>query len=41
MLLLAEAKGVGSTDLSRIEVAGLPIPEARVDFGPGATGKRV
>ena len=41
VLLLAEAKGVGSTDLSRIEVAGLPIPEARVDFGPGATGKRV
>jgi hypothetical protein len=40
-LLLAEAAGLGSADLSRIEVAGLPIKEARVNFGPGAIGKRV
>lgn len=38
-LMLAEAKGVGTTDLSRIEIAGLPLKEARIDFGPGATGK--
>jgi uncharacterized protein (DUF362 family) len=38
-LTLAEAKGVGTTDLNRIEIAGLSLKEARVDFGPGPTGK--
>ena len=40
-LKLAEAVGIGTTDLSRIEVAGLSIREARFNFGPGAIGKRV
>jgi uncharacterized protein (DUF362 family) len=40
-LLLAEAAGLGSADLSKIEIAGLSLKEARVDFGPGATGKKV
>jgi uncharacterized protein (DUF362 family) len=40
-LLLAEAAGLGSADLSRIEIAGLSIKEARVNFGPGAIGKKV
>jgi hypothetical protein len=31
-LLLAEQLGVGSADLSRIEVAGVPIQEAMFDF---------
>jgi hypothetical protein len=38
-LKLAEAVGIGSTDLNRIEVVGTPIKEARIDFGPGAVGK--
>jgi uncharacterized protein (DUF362 family) len=38
-LKLAEAVGIGSADLKRIEVAGLSLAEARVDFGPGAVGK--
>jgi uncharacterized protein (DUF362 family) len=38
-LKLAEAVGIGTTDLKRIEVVGLPIREARIDFGPGAVGK--
>jgi len=33
-LELAEAKGLGSRDLGRIEVAGTPIREARFDFAP-------
>jgi uncharacterized protein (DUF362 family) len=40
-LKLAEAKGIGTTDLRRIEVAGLSIREAMHDFGPGPTGKPV
>jgi uncharacterized protein (DUF362 family) len=40
-LLLAEAAGLGSADLSRIEIAGLSIEDARVNFGPGAIGKKV
>jgi uncharacterized protein (DUF362 family) len=40
-LLLAEAAGLGSADLSRIEIAGLSIKDARVNFGPGAIGKKV
>jgi uncharacterized protein (DUF362 family) len=39
MLKLAEAVGIGTTDLSRIEVAGLSIKDARMDFGPGPVGK--
>ena len=39
MLKLAEAAGLGTTDLSRIEVVGLPIAQARINFGPGAVGK--
>ncbi|MBZ5584316.1 MAG: DUF362 domain-containing protein [Acidobacteriia bacterium] len=40
-LRLAEAVGIGATDLKQIEVAGLSIKEAFCDFGPGATGKPV
>ena len=40
-LKLAEAVGVGTTDLSRIEVTGLKVPEARCDFGPGPIGKKI
>ena len=40
-LKLAEAVGIGTTDLNRIEVAGLSIKDARFDFGPGAIGKQV
>jgi uncharacterized protein (DUF362 family) len=38
-LKLAEAVGIGTTDLNRIEVVGLPINQAKIDFGPGAVGK--
>src|SRR5581483_5752488 len=38
-LKLAEAVGIGTTDLDRIEVVGLSIKDARIDFGPGAVGK--
>jgi len=38
-LKLAEAAGLGTADLNRIDVAGLSIKEARIDFGPGAVGK--
>ena len=38
-LKLAEAVGLGTTDLNRIEVVGLSIKQAKVNFGPGATGK--
>jgi hypothetical protein len=31
-LLLAEAPGVGSADLSRIQVRGMPIAKARYQF---------
>jgi hypothetical protein len=33
-LELAEARGLGSRDLSRIEVAGIRIADARFDFAP-------
>jgi hypothetical protein len=32
-LLLAEARGIGTTDLRNIEVRGLPIREAMFQFG--------
>jgi uncharacterized protein (DUF362 family) len=38
---LAQAAGIGSADLKRIEVAGLSIKEALCDFGPGPTGQPV
>ncbi len=40
-LKLCEEAGVGTTDLSRIEVAGLSIKEAFHDFGPGPTGRKI
>jgi len=40
-LKLCEAEGVGTTDLSRIEVAGLSIKEALHDYGPGPTGQKI
>ncbi len=40
-LKLCEAAGVGTTDLSRIEVAGLSIKDALHDFGPGPTGQKI
>ncbi len=38
-LKLAEAVGIGTANLSRIEVVGLRLDQARVPFGPGAVGK--
>lgn len=40
-MLLLEAKGIGTTDLAKIEVAGLSIKEALHDFGPGPTGQKI
>ncbi len=40
-LKLAEAAGIGTADLNRIEVVGLSLKEARVNFGPGAVGKKL
>jgi uncharacterized protein (DUF362 family) len=40
-LKLAEAVGIGTTDLAKIEVAGLSVREATFDFGPGPVGKKV
>ena len=39
MLKLAEAVGIGTTDLNRIEVVGVSIKDARINFGPGPVGK--
>ena len=41
MLKLAEAVGIGSTDLNRIEVVGLSIKDAKINFGPGPVGKKM
>jgi uncharacterized protein (DUF362 family) len=41
VIKLAQAAGIGSADLKRIEVAGLSIQEALCDFGPGPTGQTV
>lgn len=38
---LAEAVGIGTTNLARIEVAGLSTKDALFKYGPGAIGKRV
>ena len=40
-LKLCEAVGVGTTDLTRIEVAGLSVKDAFCDFGPGPTGQKI
>ena len=40
-LKLAEAVGLGTTDLNRIEVVGLSIKDAHINFGPGAVGKKM
>jgi uncharacterized protein (DUF362 family) len=40
-LRLCEAVGVGSTDLNRIEVAGLNVKQALCDYGPGPTGQKI
>ncbi|MBV9265205.1 MAG: DUF362 domain-containing protein [Acidobacteriaceae bacterium] len=40
-LKLAESVGLGTTDLTRIEVVGLSIDAARINFGPGAVGKKL
>ena len=40
-LKLCEAAGVGTADLSRIEVAGLSIKEALHDYGPGPIGQKI
>jgi uncharacterized protein (DUF362 family) len=37
-LALAEAAGIGTTDLQRIEVVGLSLREAVHSYGPGAVG---
>lgn len=42
MLKLAEAAGVGTTDLNRIDVVGVSLKDARIsNFGPGAVGKKL
>jgi uncharacterized protein (DUF362 family) len=40
-LKLCEAKGLGTTDLARIEVAGLSVKEALHDYGPGPVGHTI
>lgn len=40
-LLLAEAAGLGSAGLSKIEIAGLSLKDAKIDFGPGPIGKKL
>jgi len=41
LIRLAQAVGIGTGDLSRIELPGLKIKEALCDYGPGPTGKPV
>ncbi len=40
-LKLAEAVGIGTADLNRIEVLGLTVKQAQISFGPGAVGKKL
>jgi uncharacterized protein (DUF362 family) len=40
-LTLAEAVGIGTAELARIEVTGLSLEEARFDYGPGPTGETI
>ncbi len=39
-LKLAEAVGIGTADLNRIEVLGLSLKQAQINFGPGTVGKK-
>jgi uncharacterized protein (DUF362 family) len=39
MLLLAEQAGIGTADLSKIEVAGVSVKDAMYDYGPGPIGE--
>lgn len=38
MLKLAEAAGIGTAELSKIEVVGLSVKDAKMNFGPGPVG---
>lgn len=40
-LRLAEEAGIGTRDPKRIEVVGLSIKGAHINFGPGAVGKKL
>lgn len=40
-LLLAEAAGLGSADIAKIEIAGVSLKDAKVDFGPGPIGRKI
>lgn len=40
-LKLGEARGIGTAEISQIEVAGLSLRDATFDFGPGPTGEPV
>src|SRR6201995_4510048 len=40
-LRLAEEAGIGTGDLKRIEVVGLSLKDAHINFGPGAVGKKL
>src|ERR1700722_2632190 len=40
-LRLAEEAGIGTRNLKRIEVVGLSIKDAHINFGPGAVGKKL
>jgi uncharacterized protein (DUF362 family) len=40
-MMLAEAAGLGPADLNKIEIAGVALKDAKVDFGPGPAGRRV
>ena len=40
-LRLAEEVGLGTRDLKRIEVVGLSVKDAQINFGPGAIGKKL
>jgi uncharacterized protein (DUF362 family) len=40
-LKLAEAAGIGTADLNRIEIAGLSIKQALSDYGPGPIGRTI
>ncbi len=40
-LRVPEEAGIGTRDLKRIEVVGLSIKDAHINFGPGAVGKKM
>ena len=37
----SSSRTIGTRDLKRIEVVGLSIKDAHIDFGPGAVGKKL